>query len=95
MWIWLNATAKAHATPAVIAAKRHQWVSQGKEQALKQRCRVAQRYVVEGHTPPRVFWLLETDDRQAAALITDHFGDLWDIDMFEVTPQPIGDSVVR
>ena len=92
MWIWLNATAKAHATPAVIAAKRHQWVSQGKEQALKQRCRSAQRYVVEGHAPTRVFWLLETDDRNAASLITDHFGDLWDIDIFEVMPQHIGES---
>lgn len=92
MWLWLNATAKAHATPAVIAAKRHQWVSQGHDQALKQRCRVAQRYVVEGHTPPRVFWLLDTDDRGAVALITGHFGDLWDIEVFEVLPQHLKDA---
>ena len=95
MWIWLSATAKPHATPAVIAAKRHQWLTQGKDEELKRRCRSAQRYVVEGHTPPRVFWILETEDQQTAALITDHFGDLWEIEVCEVAPQPIGDSVAR
>ena len=92
MWVWLSATAKAHATPAVVAAKRHQWLAQGKDQELRQRCRSAQRYVVEGRSPPQVFWLLETDDSSVAQLITDHFGDLWDIETHQVTPQPIGEA---
>ena len=89
MWLWLSATAKAHAVPATIAAKRHQWLTQGKDQQLKSRCRTSQRYVVEGHTPPQVFWLLETDDPDAVKLVTDHFGDLWEIEVHRVTPQTI------
>ena len=89
MWLWLSASAKAHATPTVIAAKRHQWLAQGKDQQLRQRCRTAQRYVVENHSPPQVFWLLEPEDLSVAQLITDHFGDLWDIQTFQVSPQAI------
>jgi hypothetical protein len=90
MWLWLTATPKAHATPATIAAKRHQWLAQGNDRKLAERCRSAQRYVVEQRTPPQVFWLLDTDDPDAATLITDHFGDLWDIEVVRVTPQAIG-----
>jgi hypothetical protein len=88
----LSATAKPHAIPATIGAKRHQWIEQGKDRQLRGRCRSATRYVVEGADPPRVFWLLETDDPGAAALITEHFGDLWDIRVDQVVPQPIGGS---
>ena len=91
MWWWLNATAKLHATPETITAKRRQWLAQGKDQQLQRRCRVAQRYVVKGAEPPRVVWLLDTDDPDAVRLITDHFGDLWQIDVRELTPQAIGD----
>ena len=90
MWLWLTATAKAHATSQTIAAKRHQWLSQGKNEQLTARCRSAQRYVVEQHSPPRVFWLLDTDDPMTVQLITDHFGDLWEIEVYPVTPQALG-----
>ena len=92
MWLWLTATAKVHAMPATIAAKRHQWMTQGKDRQLKDRCRSAQRFIVEDHTPPQVFWLLDTDDPNTANLITDHFGDLWDIEIYHVTPQAIGQA---
>ena len=95
MWMWLVATAKAHATPAVIDAKRHQWVSQGKDQELVKRCRSAQRYVVEGSSSPKVFWLLETDAKETVNLITNHFGDLWEIEVFQVTPQAMTQAVAR
>ena len=92
MWLWLTATAKAHAIPSTIAAKRHQWLTQGKDQQLKRRCRSAQRYIVKEHTPPQVFWLLDTDDPEVVRLITDHFGDLWDINVCQATPQAIGEG---
>src|SRR3989338_1234303 len=92
MWLWLEATAKSHATPAVIAAKRHQWVSQGKDGELAKRCRSAKRYVVDGAAPPKVFWLLDTDAPDAVTLITDHFGDLWDIEVLRVTPQSVAQA---
>ena len=94
MW-WLVATAKSHATPAVIAAKRHQWMTQGKDQQLAQRCRMAQRYVVDGASPPKVFWVLDADAPEAAKLITDHFGDLWEIEVLKVTPQAVAQAAPR
>ena len=95
MWCWLAATAKAHATPDVIAAKRHQWIAQGKERQLAQRCRFAQRYVVDGHVPQKVFWVLDTDGDEAVNLITGHFGDLWAIEVLQVTPQTIANTMDR
>ena len=92
MWLWLSATAKAHAIPATIAAKRHQWLTQGKDRQLRARCRSAQRYVVEQRSPAQVFWLLDTDDPDAWRLIIDHFGDLWDIEVYRVTPQPLAQT---
>jgi len=92
MWFWLTATAKPHATPDVIAAKRHQWVAQGKDRQLTQRCRSAQRFVVEQRSPTQVFWLLEADNPDPVKLITDHFGDLWTIEVLQVTPQAINQA---
>lgn len=90
MWFWLVATVKTNATPVAINAKRQEWLAQGKERQLVGRCRSAQRYVVEQHAPLQVLWLLETDDRDAVNILTDHFGDLWDIRVSEVKPQAIG-----
>ena len=90
MWC-LTATAKPHATPQTIAAKRHQWLSQGKDRLLRARCRSAQRFVAEHGAPLRVWWLLDTDDQTAVGLITEHFGDLWEIDVCQVTPQAISE----
>lgn len=90
MWYCLVATAKEHATPETIAAKRHQWVAQGKDRELAKRCRVAQRYVAEQASPAKVFWMLDTDDQAAADLLIGHFGDLWDIQTYQVTPKTIG-----
>ena len=95
MWLWLVATAKPYAIPETIAAKRHQWIAQGKDQDLAKRCRMAQRYVVEGESPPKVFWVLDTDTPDAAKLITDHFGDLWEIEVMNVTPQAVAQAAPR
>jgi hypothetical protein len=95
MWYWLMATAKAHATAAVIDAKRHSWVAQGKERELMKRCRVTQRYVVDGAMPPKILWLLDTDAPDAVTLITDHFGDLWAIEVFQVIPQTLTQATSR
>jgi len=95
MWYWLTASTRPHATPEVIAAKRHQWVAQGKDQELAKRCRTAQRYVVEGASRPKVLWLLDTDAPDAVALITNHFGDLWDIEVVRVTPQSVAQIAAR
>ena len=89
MWIWLVATAKAGATPEAIKDKREEWVAQGKDRQLAGRCRSAQRFLLKEHTPPQVFWLLETDDSEAVNVLTNHFGDLWDIRGYEVQPQAI------
>ena len=93
MWFWVMAQAKETASPEAIAAKRKQWVSQGKDQLVRKRCRTAQRYVVVGSAPAQVSWLLDTDDPSAVQLITEHFGELWTIDARVVVPQPIPEAV--
>ena len=93
MWFWVMAQAKDGVDAEAIAAKRRQWVSQGKDQQVRKRCRTAQRYVVVGSAPTRVFWLLESDDPGAAQLITEHFGRLWTIDTRVVAPQPIAQAI--
>ena len=90
MWIWLTATAKEGATPEAIQEKRQQWRAQGKDRRLAACCRSATRYVVEHQTSPQVLWLLETDDRTAVDVITEHFADLWDIRTHDVRPEAIG-----
>jgi len=90
MWLWLSARAKPHASREAIEDRRGAWISQGKERQLLARCRTAQRYVVNERDPAEVFWLLDTDDRRAADVISEHFGALWDIDVLAVTPQAIG-----
>ncbi len=95
MWFWVMAQAKDTARPEAIAAKRKQWVTQGKDRQLRQRCRTAQRYVVVGAAPASVFWLIETDDPAAVHLITEHFGELWDIETRVVLPQPVAEAVTR
>ena len=93
MWLWVMAQAKDGVGPEAIAAKRKQWVSQGKDRHVRRRCRTAQRYVVVGSAPTQVFWLLDTDDPGAVQLITEHFGGLWTIDTHVVAPQPIAEAV--
>lgn len=90
MWMLLRATAKPQAAAATIAERRRRWMEDGKDRALKARCRTAQRYLVEGRSMPQVFWLLDTDDPATAELITGHFGDLWDIEVLRVAPQDVG-----
>ena len=93
MWFWVMAQAKEGVGPEAITAKRRQWVSQGKDQQVRKLCRTAQRFVVVGSAPTKVFWLLDTDDPRVVQLITEHFGELWTIDTHVVVPQPIAEAV--
>ena len=90
MFVWLHATAKVDATPEAIQAMRRAWITQGKDRQLGGRCGSAWRYVVQGQTPSQVFWLLETENQDAPKILTDHFGDLWDIKVHEVVPEALG-----
>lgn len=93
MWFWVMAQAKDGVTSEAIAAKRKQWVSQGKDQQVRKLCRSAQRFVVVGNAPTQVFWLIDADDPAVVQLITEHFGELWTIDAHVVMPQPIPEAV--
>ena len=90
MWIWLTATAKANATAEAIQNRRRDWIRLGQDRKLSEACATAWRYVVEKQPRPQVFWILETEDRNAVNIVTDHFGDLWDITVYEVSPESLG-----
>lgn len=94
MWLWLDCVAKPDATAEAITERRLSWMAQSQDQRLGALCRSAQRFVVTGEKPPRVLWLLETDDRKAVTLITEHFGELWEITVHQATPQTIAQASV-
>ncbi len=91
MWWWIIATAKPESTKVQIQAKRKQWIAQGKDAVLQERCRSAQRFSVVGSSPKQVFWLIDTDDPAAVDLITEHFGEFWNLETLPVVPQPINE----
>lgn len=93
MWIWIMGMAKPGKTLEEIQAKRREWVEQGKEEMLTQRCRSAQRYGVLGTSPKQAFWLIEADDGGAVDLIADHFGDVWDLKTRLVVPQTVKEAL--
>ena len=90
MWIWLDATIKSDATAQQIKDLRREWIRQGKDRKVAERCGSAWRYVVEGQTPSQVFWLVETDDPSVIDIFREHFGGLWDLTVHKVTPEALG-----
>ena len=92
MWL-VEAELKCGVTLREVAQARKRWVVQGKDRQLKRACRVAQRLVVAGSSPRRVFWLLETEDPATVELLADHFGPLWNLTTSVVLPQTIGQAM--
>ncbi len=91
MHIWLDAVVKLGKSAEEIRRKREEWISQGKDKLLLGRCKSAQRFGIIGAVPQRVFWLIETEDEGAPRLISEHFGDVWEIKAYKVNPQSIGE----
>ncbi len=95
MMFMVEAQLKCGVTQREIQQVRKRWATQGKERRLKSLCRSAQRYVVAGSSPRRVFWLLETKDPATVELLADHFGELWNLTTWVVLPQTIIQAVGR
>lgn len=91
MHIWLDAVVKTGKNAKEVRKKREEWISQGKEKLILEKCKSAQRFGVIGAVPQRVFWLLETEDESAPRLISEHFGNIWEIKTYKVNPQSIGE----
>jgi len=95
MWIWLDAEVRSNKTDHEVKIKREEWISQGKEKLLITKCKSAQRFNISGSLPQRVFWIIETEDKGAADLILRHFGDVWDIKIYQVSPQSISEVLEK
>ena len=93
MWVCITGAARHDVTWDEIKQRRKAWKEQEKDALLMERCRSAQRYSVVGASPPRVFWLLETEDPEAVELIIEHFGDVWDLDSHLVIPQNVSQAL--
>lgn len=91
MRIWLDAVVRLEKSAAEVRRKREEWISQGKDKLILEKCKSAQRFGVIGSVPQRVFWLLETEDESVSRLISEHFGDVWEIKTYKVNPQSIGE----
>ncbi len=95
MRIWLDAVVRPRKSAAEVRRKREEWISQGKEKLILEKCKSAQRFGVIGSVPQRVFWLLETEDESVSRLISEHFGDVWEIKTYKVNPQSIGEVLKK
>lgn len=95
MWIWIDAVVKPNKADQEVKMKREEWVGQGKEKLLVSKCKSAKRFSVSGSSPQRVFWIIETEDKDATELILTHFGDVWDIKTYQVNPQSISEVLER
>lgn len=89
MWIWIDAEVRPGKSEQEVKTKREGWIGQGKDKLLLERCVSAKRFGILGSSPQRVFWLIETEDEDAPELISEHFGDVWDIKTYKVNPQSI------
>lgn len=90
MHIWLDAVVRPGKSGEEVRRKREEWINQGKEKLILEKCKSAQRFGVIGSSPQRVFWLIETEDESISKLISEHFGDVWEIKTYKVNPQSIG-----
>jgi len=95
MWIWVDAVVKSNKTDQEVRMKREEWIGQGKEKLLITKCKSARRFSVSGSSPQRVFWIIETEDKDAAESILTHFGDVWDIKICQVSPQSISEVLEK
>jgi hypothetical protein len=93
MWIWIDAVVKPNKTSEEVRIKREEWIGQGKEEFFMTKCKSAERFSISDSFPQRVFWLMETEDKDAAESISRHFGDVWDIKTYQVSPQSISKSL--
>ncbi len=93
MWLFLMAELKEGKTQAEVQALRQSWVAGGDERELLRRCRSAHRYSVVGYSPRQVIWLIDTEDPSVVDLISNHFGEAWNIRTRVVIPQSVGEAV--
>lgn len=77
MWYITIFDAKETATIEDINKNREEWINQGKDQVLAKKCHSIQRYEVIGKTPPRVFFIIETDNPDALNILSRYFGNSW------------------
>lgn len=95
MWIWIDAVVKSNKTDQEVRVKREDWINQGKEKLLITKCKSAQRFSIPGSSPQRVFWVIETEEEDAAESVLRHFGDIWDIKIYQVSPQSISEVLEK
>lgn len=91
MWIWIDAGVRPGKNEQDVKARREGWIGQGKDKLLLERCKSAQRFGILGSSPQRVFWIIETEDEGTPKLISEHFGDVWDIKTYKIIPQSIAE----
>ena len=89
MTILVEAELKSGVSQREVLSWRKSWVVRGRERQLKEICKSAQRLVVAGSSPQRVLWLLETDDPAAVEIISNHFGEIWELESSLVLPQSV------
>lgn len=93
MWYISIFDAKENATLKEIEREREEWINQGKDKVLLQRCRTVQRYEVLGKAPLKVFFVIETDDPHVLNMLSHHFGDAWNSVSYPIIQREIYEAL--
>jgi hypothetical protein len=57
------------------------------------KCKTIDRYEVVGSSPLRVFFIIDTDDPLALNILSNHFGDAWESDIYPVIKRGIAEAL--
>ena len=93
MWYIATFEAKDTAKLKEINKEREEWISQGKDKLMLDKCRTFQRYEVLGKSPLTVVFIIETDDPRVLNILSRHFGDSWNSYTYPVTQRQIFEAL--
>ncbi|HWR88675.1 MAG TPA: DUF3303 family protein [Dissulfurispiraceae bacterium] len=85
--------AREHVSRKDIYRERAEWLKKGKEKMFLKKCKTIERYEVVGSSPLRVFFIIETDDPLALNILSNHFGDAWESDIYPVIKRGIAEAL--
>ncbi|MEW6108329.1 MAG: hypothetical protein AB1632_04050 [Nitrospirota bacterium] len=93
MWYISIFDAKEDTTLKDIEKNREDWIKQGKDQLLANKCRSIDRYEIIGMNPLKVIFVIEADNPGVLNLLSRCFGDNWHAVSYPVAKRSIHEAL--
>jgi hypothetical protein len=85
--------AKEDTTVEEINKEREEWIREGHDKVFTKMCRTIERYELAGVSPMRIVFVIDTDDPRSLNIISQHFGDYWNSEVYPVIRRGIHDAL--